>query len=239
MKRGPSYRQIEDLANLRLAEHEKRTGRETSLPTPIDELIEDIYGLKILWEEIDERAGETILGGLSAKERLIVLNEKHRDLFQQKPGLERSTKGHEVGHWDLFSSKNETELNFAAETESVFCYRSSTSTLLEVVLNSWTDDSSYSAYRELTKNCDEPHVKSAVDYYASCLSMPRDLLLKTASNYDLLDWKSLYRFAREIDVTISALVVRLQQSNLIYVAPNKTIFKSQDQFLGQKSFLFQ
>ncbi len=239
MKRGASYRQIEDLANLRLAEYEMKTGRKLNLPTPIDELIEDVYGLKILWEEIDEQPGETILGGLSTKEKIIVLNEKHRDLFRQKPGLERSTKGHEVGHWDLFSPKDEIELNFATEAESVFCYRSSSSTLLEVVLNSWTDDSSYTAYRELTKNCDEPHVKSAVDYYASCLSMPRDLLLKTTSNYNLFDWKSLYRFAHDVDVTISALVVRLQQLSLIYVAPNKKIFKSQDQFQGQKSFLFQ
>lgn len=239
MNKKWSYRDIEHQATLRLHELQQKTGKEPILPTPIDELIEDIYGLRILWEAINEQPGETILAGLNAKEKLIVLNEKHKDLFQEKPGLERSTKGHEVGHWDLFSPKDEKELNFKSDADSPFCYRSSTSALLEVISDSWTDDSNYFVYRELTKNCDEPHVKSSVDYYASCLSMPRELMLKAASNYDLLDWKFLYRFANDIDVTISALVVRLQQLNLIYVASDKKILKSRDQAQGQKTFLFQ
>ena len=33
--------------------------------------------------------------------RKILLNEAHLPLFKEKPGLERSTIGHEPGHWDL------------------------------------------------------------------------------------------------------------------------------------------
>jgi hypothetical protein len=36
-----------------------------------------------------------------AAERKIILNEKHLALFKEKPGLERSTIGHEAGHWDV------------------------------------------------------------------------------------------------------------------------------------------
>jgi len=30
-----------------------------------------------------------------------VLNESCRNLFEDKPGLERSTVGHEAGHWEF------------------------------------------------------------------------------------------------------------------------------------------
>ena len=34
---------------------------------------------------------------------------KRQALFKEKPGLERSTKGHEMGHWDLFVDKGSLE----------------------------------------------------------------------------------------------------------------------------------
>jgi hypothetical protein len=42
-----------------------------------------------------------VYGGLQMEDKLIVLNENRRALFEEKPGLERSTKGHEMGYWDL------------------------------------------------------------------------------------------------------------------------------------------
>ena len=58
-------------------------------------------GLDFDWDEIEEQPGEQILGGLVAAERKIVLNEKHLAFSRQKPGLQRSTIGHEAGHWDI------------------------------------------------------------------------------------------------------------------------------------------
>ena len=43
------------------------------------------------------REGEQILAGLIPEQRRIVLNTKHLGLFEEKPGLERSTIGHEAG----------------------------------------------------------------------------------------------------------------------------------------------
>ena len=97
--------EIEEIAQSRLAEIQQRLGRPLSPPIPIDLIAEQVLGLDFLWEAIDELPGEKVFGGLIAKKRLIVLNENRKGLFAEKPGLERSTKGHEMGHWDLFIDK--------------------------------------------------------------------------------------------------------------------------------------
>src|SRR5438094_4922293 len=94
--------QIEDLAGRRLDELERLLGRQLTPPVPNDVLAEKVLGLDFLWEPIEELPGEVILGGIQPQRRLIVLNENRRRLFDDKAGLERSTKGHEMGHWDLF-----------------------------------------------------------------------------------------------------------------------------------------
>src|SRR5438128_1151549 len=94
--------QIEDRAEERLTQLQRRLGRPLTPPVAIDLVAEQVLGLDFLWEPIDELPSEVILGGLIPDRRLIVLNENRRTLFEAKPGLERSTKGHEMGHWDLF-----------------------------------------------------------------------------------------------------------------------------------------
>jgi hypothetical protein len=106
-KRVRFYRnqEIEDLAAERLSQLAQILARPLAPPIPIDLLAEQVLGLDFLWEDIDELPGETVLGALHPQKRLIIMNDKHRTLFDTKPGLERSTKGHEMGHWDLFIDK--------------------------------------------------------------------------------------------------------------------------------------
>src|SRR5438105_2126707 len=96
---------IERRAEARLTELSRSLGHLLPLPIPIDRLAEDVLGLDFLWDEIEELPGETILGGLDVESRQVILNTRCSDLFTQKPGLERSTKGHELGHWDLFINR--------------------------------------------------------------------------------------------------------------------------------------
>lgn len=94
--------EIEVIAESTLSDLEKLFGPISKPPIPLDHIIEHVFDLKISWEPIEEPLGQTILGGLRPERRQIVLNEKHIDLFNSKPGLERSTNGHELGHWKLF-----------------------------------------------------------------------------------------------------------------------------------------
>lgn len=82
MKRILRNREIEEIAAQRLAEFQRDSGRPLSLPIPIDLVAEKVLGLNFLWEPIDELPGEMVFGGLVPKKRLIILNEKHQDVFQ-------------------------------------------------------------------------------------------------------------------------------------------------------------
>src|ERR1700730_11273519 len=92
---------IEGLTAGRIREYEAKAGVTVKLPVPVEKIVEQVLGLHFDWDKIEEQPGEQILGGLIAAERKIVLNEIHLDLFKAKPGLQRSTIGHEAGHWDI------------------------------------------------------------------------------------------------------------------------------------------
>lgn len=92
---------IEEITAKRIREYESKVGKSVNFPIPIEKIVEQVLGLIFDWDVIEEQPGEQILGGLVVEERKILLNEKHVSLFEAKPGLERSTIGHEAGHWDI------------------------------------------------------------------------------------------------------------------------------------------
>ena len=70
-----------------------------SLPIPIELIVEQSYGLEILWNHIPEPPGTIILGALAPRDRRILLNSRHEAMFEQWMGPERFTLGHELAHW--------------------------------------------------------------------------------------------------------------------------------------------
>lgn len=106
-----------------LDKHARETGWSWSLPVPIDLIIEQTYGLEILWEEIEEPPGATILGALAPRDRRIVMNARHDDrLFSRYVGPERFTLAHELAHWiyDVDDPRQQAlDLRTAAPA---FCY---------------------------------------------------------------------------------------------------------------------
>jgi len=93
---------IEMRAEERLHQLRQYLGGPLTPPIQVDILAESVLNLNILWDEIEELPGEIILGSIQPKMRRITMNEKRQGLFAKKPGLERFTKGHETGHWDLY-----------------------------------------------------------------------------------------------------------------------------------------
>lgn len=239
---------IEERAEQRLSEYQAKYGVFTRPPVPIDHLIEHHFDLKISWEQIEELNGETIFGALRPEARQIVLNEKHRSLFEGKLGLERSTKGHELGHWDLFVDQGallyDTFPNLDAATRQ-FTRRAQRGAVA-IVPNLLIDDELYRAYRHIIQGVDPPNIKTAVDRYASALSMPKFLLIPALKpiHDNWGEWKTkafnlqlkdLYDIAEEFDVTISALKVRLEQLNLIFISEGNSVYRSKHEYLGQES----
>jgi hypothetical protein len=94
---------IEEIAEQRLHEFERKLERPLSFPLDIELFGDLVLGLSMLWEEIEEIPGEEILAGLRAPDRLIVMNERRKQEMEQQPGRRRLTQGHEMGHWDLWT----------------------------------------------------------------------------------------------------------------------------------------
>lgn len=232
---------IEDITAQRIREYEAKAGVTVKLPVPVEEIVEQVLGLDFDWDIIEEQPGEQILGGLDAANRKILLNEAHTDLFDEKPGLLRSTIGHEAGHWDLDIdlAKLSQPMLPGIDLAPCFVNRQATKSdrLIEVLFTkAMTDDRAYKLYRDLTAGQDAPEVKSAVDRYQSALLMPKWLIQDAADRFDFTKWPDLYRLAEEAQVNISNLTVRLRRLGLIYLRDgDKTIYRSMDEWSGQKT----
>lgn len=231
---------VEEIATKRFKELEQVLKAPVTPPVPIDILAEKVLGLDFLWEEIEEMPGEVIWGGLIPSRRLIVLNEKRRKLFEEKPGLERSTKGHEMGHWDLFIDKTsngqsyQTDL-FSQGAQEQILLRSSASGSVNVFKLLQSNPEGMEVLSKISRRSDYPHEARAVNRYAAVISMPKELIQEEVLKIDRTQWKNLYPLAEKFGVTISALKVRLEQLNLLCLGDDKKLYKSKEEALGQES----
>lgn len=231
---------IEDLAEERLGQLARILEKSLTPPIPIDLLAEKVLGLDFLWEHIDELPLETVLGALNAQKRLIVMNETHRALFEAKPGLERSTKGHELGHWDLFIDKGTLEhpALFALDDASPFTRRRSPIGEVTIIKRLLSFPAGQDLLREMQSRADEPEEARAVNRYAAAILMPKHLLRAEALKVDRTHWSNLYGLADRFEVTISALSVRLQQLGLLHVAKDGRLHESAAHAEGQIALPF-
>lgn len=232
---------IEDVTAQRLREYEAKTGETVTLPIPVEQVVEQVLGLAFDWDAIEEHPGEQILGGLDAANRKILLNEKHTTLFEENPGLLRSTIGHEAGHFDIDIDRARLLHPSLPGMDVTPCvvhrHASKADTVIEILFDrAFTDQKAYRLYKKITEGQDAPEVKSAVDRYQSALLMPAWLMREADQRLDLTSWRDLYRLRDEAQVTISNLTVRLQRLDLIYLREgDKKIYRSKDDYTGQKS----
>jgi hypothetical protein len=231
---------IEEITASRLREYETKTGASVCFPIPIENVVEQVLGLDFDWDEIEEHPGEQILGGLDAVGRKILLNEKHVELFETKPGLLRSTIGHEAGHYDIDVDRAKLMhptlpgIDFKSRIAKRHAKKSNHA--IAVLLDrATTDTRAARLLRQIREGQDTAEQKSAVDRYQSSLLMPEWLMREAAQRFDLTKWPELYRLAEEAQVNISNLTVRLRRLGLIYLRDgDKTIYRSEDDFTGQR-----
>jgi hypothetical protein len=231
---------IELIAEERLAKYEQELGRRLSVPIDIELFGDLVLGLSILWETLEELPGEVVLAGLQPARRRIIMNEGRKDELESKPGLRRLTQGHEMGHWDLFVEQAELDHPTLFETavDSLFAYRSSPVGEVQVMNCLLACEEGRELVRQINARADNPNEKRSVNRYAAALLMPRTMIVEDAKSIDRTEWKPLYRLAERYDVTISALRVRLEQLNLLYV-DNATgrLYPSREVAHGQLTLL--
>lgn len=105
-----------------LRKHAMRTGEPITLPVPIEAIVEQTYGLAILYEEIPEPPGSMILGALSPADKTIILNATHERMLGSVIGPERFTFAHELGHW-IYDAEDPNQMSLGVEAEPApqFC----------------------------------------------------------------------------------------------------------------------
>lgn len=231
--------QIEQIAEHRLLEFEKVIGRPLTLPIEIELFGELVLELSILWEDIQELPGEEVLAGLNASERLIVMNERRRIEMEAQPGRCRLTQGHEMGHWDLFVDKSRLDhpdlFSSRKDDEAIFAYRSTSNRQVEIITALLSCASGRELLREMASRADSKDEARSVNRYAAAVLMPRTIIVDEAKKIDRTRWTNLYNLARRFGVTISALRVRLEQLNLLYVdQKTSTLYLCREDAFGQR-----
>lgn len=193
--------QVEDLALITLLDFRRQTGLPLTPPLDVDLVGEIACGLQWDWDVLHEPPGTLIWAALFPATRTVVLNETHKAKFAEKSGLERFTKGHEIGHWVLHVEAQTTgeapNTNLPTSSSELFCRDGEPKPI------NW--------------------VEKHADWFAGALLMPASVFVPIAEQYDLRAWKSLYELAQLFDVTISALCVRLAHLGLTYVDANSRL----------------
>lgn len=145
------------------------------------EVLVDALELGLLWQPLDDGDGGKVFGALIPWEGVVVLNERHRDLLEAKPGLRRFTLAHEIGHWLLHVDRSHAQLAFVDGVERMWC-------------------------REQSKDSPERQAEAFAGYLLS----PTDQLKGRLPPAPWAGWSPVYRLAELFGTTPTAMVVRLE-----------------------------
>jgi hypothetical protein len=228
---------IERRAEERLAQLASSLGRPISPPIPVDHFIEHVLELDFLWDLIEERPGEVILGAIAPRSRKIVINEKHVGLFGQRPGLERFTKLHESGHWDLLTDQaavDHPQLLGGNDAGGPVSFRQSRNGLLHVLKALCMTKVGVDFVCDLRSRADDPYEKRVVNRYAAAVLIPRLLLGEDVERKRPQGWPDVYRLAERYEVTPTAMKVRLNELGLVYIDESGAFHRSKAEAAGQQ-----
>jgi hypothetical protein len=140
-----------------------------------------------------------------------------------------------MGHWDLFGRTDQPGQILMFDEDTRFVRRSTPSGDIRVIKALIKTPEGQELLRQIQKRADEPDEARAVNRYAAALSMPKRLITGEALKIDRRSWPPLYRLAERFEVSITALKVRLQQLNLLYVDGDGRLYESIEQATGQRS----
>ncbi len=200
---------LEYLADELLGIYEREKGSPIEPPIQA-EMVAGSVGLDMLYENILEEPGLTILAEIRPKVRRIVVNERRLKFIERFPGYLNTTIAHELAHWWLHVDHD--ALNHAA-------------------LPDFIHSSAPSRREDGRDKRDEYNADDLMSY----LLMPKTLLLPRAARVDLQAWRGLYKLRDDFGVTISAMKVRLEKLGLTYVDDDGRFHKSRQEAMGQGS----
>ncbi len=157
--------------------------REHQLTPGFDvERLLDELGLGLVWDVVEDDGGGRVLGQLIPEEQVVVLNENHFELLEQRDGrLRRFTVGHELGHWSLHAD----------------AIRSGTLKL-------------FGGGRVWCRDGSTDPVERQAEMFSAALLMPREQMLAAVPAAPWHGWATVYRLADQFRVNATPMIIRLE-----------------------------
>lgn len=151
------------------------------------DVVADYLDLRVVWESV-ESDQEWVAAVIQPAERLIRMNIEMVETMPE--GFHQSSIAHEIGHWILHIDH---EVVQAVEQGSLICRPMVESVAAHYRQREWQ-----------------------AQYFATCLLMPKDVVIQVCRGVDLTDLYQLYGVAEKLGVTVSNLVHRLKDFGWIY-----------------------
>ncbi len=207
---------------------------------PIDmERFIDLLEVSLLCDEIEEPEGAFFLASYSQdKGGLITVNEKHRQLFNERPEVYRNCLGHEVGHRILRHHESfkscEEQISLFAEpptTQRTF-HRSSwdqyglskedvlkrKQLMHELAKKALVSKKAREIISQLQNLYEPEWMFWQAEHFSLCLQVPQDRLYEILEDgWDYTHWRGIYQLADRFGVTGSMMKRRLTKLNLITI----------------------
>ena len=195
------------------------------LPIDIESIVEFTLGLRIVWINIEERPGETILARIDPKfqgHATIQMNQKRRDHFDRYLGTGPYSQGHEAGHWILHFNRGRSEQLGTAgfldpeDLEPLLCRHLPRGTSKPL---------DHATRRELQ-----------AERFAAYLLMPEHLVMRQMAGVDLSRPDALRSLAADCGVSRQALLYRLDELKVIRLGVDGTYSIPGDGRVGRRLF---
>jgi len=188
--------EIERRANDLLMRMQLTPNWEPTWPFQADR-VADFLDLGLVWDRIPPDETGQIAARIVPRDRQIEINE---DILNLPQGFQESTIAHEIGHWML-------HINYAkVENEAIQAELDSPEALSSGQEFVCRPNSGLSQIES---------IEWQAQYFASCLLMPRHILVEKCQGRDLTRWAVLYAIREQLGVSISNLVNRLQDLDWI------------------------
>lgn len=228
--------QIEERAYSRLRQLRQRGLWNGQPPVPVEHLVEHILELHIRWEVIQEEPDESIHACLRPATREIVLNETHRNRFQDQPGFERFSIAHEAGHADIFAAVGEADqigllagIDYRPQRRSaingdVFSLHARLRGIPQPIRTEVMQGLAALERQRRAVGADSPLERRGVDHYAAVILMPAEQMRAAVAATSLKSRRDIRQLADTFIVSAAAMGIRLQELGLIHsVAQDGTV----------------
>jgi hypothetical protein len=134
-----------------------------------------------------EHLDHDVLGALIPTKHLVVFNEDRQADFNRNAGLYRFTGAHEVGHWMLHCEHD----------------RANGMTLIGLD-------------RTLCRQGSRESIEIQAEKFAGYLLAPTDQILLQFPKAPWVGWPTVYSLAEAFGISVSAMLVRLNETKLAY-----------------------